>query len=170
MSFTPRLTAPSLDNPYYYSNVNPYYANGMGMPNCTCYAWGRAYEILEVRPELPYGNAENWYPNTTAYPTGDEDDDEELGAIMCWENLVEDGGHVAVIEELISNGVVLVSESAYNQWVFRTHTYSYPYNWGNYVFQGFIYLYDTPPPSRLGKKTRFKFVLFNQRRRILYGQ
>lgn len=165
MSFTPRLTAPSTDNILYYSNLNPYYANGVGMPNCTCYAWGRAYEILESRPILYYGNAENWYPNNHTYPSGQT---EELGAIMCWENLVEFGGHVAVVEEILSNGVVLVSESAYQQFVFRTHTYSYPYNWGNYRFQGYIYLLGYAPGGR--RNSHFNFLLFNRRRRVQYGQ
>lgn len=164
MSFTPRLTAPSTNDPLYYSNLNPYYAHGIGMPNCTCYAWGRAYEILNERPVLPYGNAENWYPNTRAYPRGQS---EELGAIMCWDNLVEDGGHVAVVEVITGQGIVLVSESAYNQWVFRTHTYTYPYNWGNYIFQGFIYLLGYAPGS--GGKTHFNFLLFNRRRRLKNG-
>lgn len=167
MSFTPRLTAPLTSDPLYYSNLNPYYANGYGMPNCTCYAWGRAYEILESRPTLPYGNAENWYPNVTAYPRTQT---ESLGAIMCWENTAEDGGHLAVVEVITAQGVLLVSESAYQQWVFRTHTYTYPYNWGNYVFQGFIDILGGAPVG-YDRDNRFKFVLYNwKKRRRLYGQ
>lgn len=165
MSFTPRLTAPSTSDPLYYSNLNPYYANGYGMPNCTCYAWGRAYEILGSRPILPYGNAENWYPNVTAYYTGQT---EALGAIMCWENTVEDGGHVAVVEVITGQGVVIVSESAYQQFVFRTHTYTYPYNWSHYVFQGFIYLIGGNYGYG-GLQTHYNFLLFNRRKRR-YGQ
>lgn len=165
MSFTPRLVAPSQDNPYYYSNLNPYYANGYGMPNCTCYAYGRAYEILETEPQLYYGNAENWFPNTTAYPKGQT---EELGAIMCWAGTGGSLGHNAVVEEIISQGVVLVSESAYQQWVFRTHTYTYPYNFGSYVFQGFINILGAPTSLR---KSKYNFLLFNRRkRRAIYGE
>lgn len=169
MSFTPRLTAPSLDNEYYYSNFNPYYRNGMGMPNCTAYAWGRAAEILETAPDLYYGNAENWYPNTTAYRKGQM---AELGAIACWGDGGSGHGHNAVVEEIVSNGVILVSESAYQQWVFRTHTYTYPYSFTGYDFQGFIYIYETPPqPTPWGtpRFNHFKFVLYNRRKRN-YGQ
>ena len=44
-SFSPRLSAPSSSNKYYYSNLNVFYKYGYGMPNCTAYAYGRAYEI-----------------------------------------------------------------------------------------------------------------------------
>jgi len=165
MSFTPRLTAPSQDNPYYYSNLNRYYANGMGMPNCTAYSYGRAYELLESEPTLYYGNAENWYPGTTTYPKGSEP---ALGAIMCWGEGSSGNGHTANVEEIIGNGIVLVSESAYNQWVFRTHTYTYPYNFGLYIFQGFIYILGDVP-SGGNSRSRFNFLLFNRRKR-LYGQ
>lgn len=43
--FRPRLSQPSYDNSYYFED-NPYYRIGYGMPNCTCYAYGRAYELL----------------------------------------------------------------------------------------------------------------------------
>ena len=31
------------------------------MPNCTAYAYGRAYEILGSEPKLSWNNAEQWY-------------------------------------------------------------------------------------------------------------
>ena len=34
-SFSPRLSAPSSSNKYYYSNLNVFYKYGYGMPNCT---------------------------------------------------------------------------------------------------------------------------------------
>ena len=40
----PRYEQPAADNPYYFSNRNIFYASNYGMPNCTAYAWGRAYE------------------------------------------------------------------------------------------------------------------------------
>ena len=45
MTFKPRLTAPTTDNRFYYKD-NVFYKSGYGMPNCTCYAWGRFYELL----------------------------------------------------------------------------------------------------------------------------
>ena len=43
MEYKKRLTVPSKNNKYYYSN-NVFYKSGYGMPNCTCYAWGRFLE------------------------------------------------------------------------------------------------------------------------------
>ena len=46
MAFTPRLNDNGiLNNPKWYSD-NPFYQSGYGMPNCTCYAWGRFWEVL----------------------------------------------------------------------------------------------------------------------------
>ena len=60
-TYTPRLTAPSRSNGYYYSSKNILYAAGYGMPNCTAYAYGRAYEILGKKPNLCVNDANNWY-------------------------------------------------------------------------------------------------------------
>lgn len=54
--FVPRTSAPTSDNSYYYG-LNPFYKSGYGMPNCTAYAYGRAYEILGSKPNLSTGNA-----------------------------------------------------------------------------------------------------------------
>ena len=46
---------------YYFNSTNPLEAAGYGMPNCTAYAWSRAYEILDSVPNLCTGNAQEWY-------------------------------------------------------------------------------------------------------------
>ena len=43
-SFSPRLSAPSLSNKYYYSDLNAFYKYGYGMPNCTAYAYANMHE------------------------------------------------------------------------------------------------------------------------------
>lgn len=43
--FPSRTQAPSKNNPRFYSNQNPYYAAGYGMPNCTAYVYGRYWEV-----------------------------------------------------------------------------------------------------------------------------
>ena len=60
-SYTPRLTAPASSNQYYYSNKNIFYKYGYGMPNCTAYAYGRAYEILGKEPKLCIYDADEWF-------------------------------------------------------------------------------------------------------------
>ena len=66
MAYSPRLSAPSTSNKYYYK-LNPYYQSGFGLPNCTCYAFGRFYEILGSKPKLSLRNAENWYGHDDGY-------------------------------------------------------------------------------------------------------
>ena len=60
-TFVPRLTAPKSSNKYYYSDLNKYERFGYGMPNCTAYAWGRAYEIMGYEPNLSLNDADTWW-------------------------------------------------------------------------------------------------------------
>lgn len=40
MEYIPRLNDNGMmGSRYWYSNTNPFYASGYGLPNCTCYAW-----------------------------------------------------------------------------------------------------------------------------------
>lgn len=109
--YIPRLTAPEGNNPYYHE-LNLFYNFGLGMPNCTAYAYGRAYEILGREPNLSNGNAGRWWWHniaTGAYAYGSEP---RLGAVACWDDYNEYSGHVAVVEE-INGSTVTISESHY---------------------------------------------------------
>ena len=102
-SFSPRLSAPSSSNKYYYSNLNVFYKYGYGMPNCTAYAFGRIYELNGSRPNLCTGNAEMWYDYNKShnyYPYGSTP---KLGAVAVWVH--PGGGHVAVVEKIENNTV-----------------------------------------------------------------
>lgn len=140
--YTPRLTAPDRSNPYYYSDNNPFFASGYGMPNCTAYAWGRAYEILGSPPALPTSDARKWYERTTAYPKGQTP---ALGAVAVWWSDVS--GHVAVVEK-IENGTVTFSNSAWGGTTFYLTTSpadgsdNYCGNRAGWTFLGFIYIAD----------------------------
>ena len=137
-TFVPRKTEPLRTDPNYTTN-NPYYPT-YGMPNCTCYAYGRAMELLGYRPNLSRGNAYEWYgynQSTKAFPSGNEP---KLGAIACWS-----GGHVAVVEGIDADTIWL-SESDYpNDEIpegiyFRYYSIN-RYNMGNDL-QGYIYIGD----------------------------
>ena len=143
--YIPRLTdAGMMNNPYWYS-LNPLYQAGYGLPNCTCYAWGRFWEIgdpnriYEHRPELSTLNAEYWYGHADSYSRGQTP---ALGAVICFADGPFSGeGHVAIVEEIHADGSITVSDSAYDGWYFDTHVF-YPPNYlpqAGYVFQGFIY-------------------------------
>ena len=144
MAFTPRLTSDGMyGNPWWYSNGNPFYASGYGMPNCTCYAYGRFAEIRNAFANLPTGNAGDWWADVdrTIFQTGQVP---QLGAIACYyspSGMYD--GHVAIVEEISPNGDIKTSNSAWNGYYFRTFTWTRASNYDcgihDYVFQGFIY-------------------------------
>lgn len=141
-SFSPRLSAPSLSNKYYYSNLNVFYKYNYGMPNCTAYAYGRAYEILGSEPKLSRNNAEQWYGYNKANGYYKYGQTPKVGAIACW-SYSYGGGHVAVVEK-VENGVITLSNSAYSgdNFYISTASISDPKVGGNkgWNFQGYIYL------------------------------
>lgn len=150
MEYKARLTCPSKDNKYYNSNSNPFVSAGYGMfqngGNCTCYAWGRAYELLNKKPKLYTGNARTWYGHTEdGYERGQTP---KLGAVACWDSTVGKGGHVAVVEEIAEDGTVTFSNSGWKSCLFYI-TKMKNFDLGSrYKFQGFIYNpnnYDEKP-------------------------
>lgn len=141
--FRKRLSAPEKVNGYYY-NQNIFYQCGYGMPNCTCYAWGRWYELLGIKPKLYTGNAETWYPKGKAYDGYERGQTPKLGAIACWSkgvagNSSDGAGHVAVVEEIYPDGSILTSNSAWKGTNFYTKKIAKGYKVNGYTFQGFIY-------------------------------
>ncbi len=139
--YTPRLTSPDLDNTRYYSGENPFYAAGYGMPNCTCYAWGRTYEISGKRPELSPYDACTWYDYNAENQIYDYGDQPEEGAIACWAYADGGPGHVAVVEQ-VDGDSVLLSNSAYSGAEFYMDTVPADdpsAGRDNWIFQGYIY-------------------------------
>lgn len=143
-SFSPRLSAPSSTNKYYYSDINVFYKYGYGMPNCTAYAYGRAYEILKTEPKLSWGNAEDWYGYNKSKGYYKYGQTPKLGAIACWA-YDGGGGHVAVVEK-IENEKITFSNSAwsgsnfYLSYANTSDSNAGGSSWWN--FQGYIYIGD----------------------------
>lgn len=142
--FTQRTEAPDSSNAYYYAE-NPFYQSGYGLPNCTCYAWGRFYEISGQRPTLSLGDAEDWWSYPDGYSRGQTP---KLGAVICWRKGAagddSDGaGHVAIVEQINADGSIVTSESGWgSSSLFWRSTRANDGNWGQssaYTFQGFIY-------------------------------
>lgn len=143
-SFSPRLSAPSSSNKYYYSNLNVFYKYGYGMPNCTAYAYGRAYEILGSEPKLSWNNAEQWYGYNKSNGYYKYGQTPKVGAIACW-SYDGGGGHVAVVEK-VENGQITFSNSAWSgQNFYLSYASTSDKNAGGnswWNFQGYIYLGD----------------------------
>ena len=169
--FTPRLTAPALNNKYYISTkkgglnecivINK--TTGSCLPNCVGYAWGRAYEAWGAKPRLSRANAENWYLNTSdKYKRGKSP---KLGAVICWRKgkagyAADGAGHVAFVEQINKDGSIVVSNSNYSGTRFFTKTVTPKNNWAigtGLTFQGFIY----PPVEMVLAPPKSGFTLKN---------
>lgn len=147
--YSPRLTAPSKENKnwIHYSKGGFNYCilikGNSCLPNCVGYAWGRWRELLGKKHRLSLNNAEVWYLNKSdGYKRGSKP---KVGAVVCWRkgvagNSVDGAGHVAIVEQVHSDGSITTSNSGYGGSRFWTARYKYPYNIGSaYHFQGFIY-------------------------------
>lgn len=187
-SFEPRLDDTGIEGSFYWYSQNPFYQSGYGLPNCTCYAWGRFWEISDPtgdgdnKPTLPTGDGGEWFPAVTGYETGSEP---KLGAVICWSKS-GGNGHVAIVEQILENGDIVTSNSAWQSTFFYTKTIlkSDGYDFGSYNFQGFIYNPyvseggseepsepdepDTPitPTPTTKKKHKYNFLLFQRNRRM----
>lgn len=115
LKFTPRLSPPESNNPYY--------GNLASVPNCVTYAKGRANEILDAkypnpneRPAMVFsGNAKEWWNYRDSYG-GYSIDEPRKGAIMVWGNEDYSGpGHVAVVEDVIYNTDGTVNRVIYSE-------------------------------------------------------
>lgn len=160
MTFKPRLTAPSETDKHWIHvskgglNSCILISGKSCLPNCVGYAWGRFYEIMGKAPKLSRGNAEMWFITADGYKRGQTP---KVGAVACWRKGVvgnyDDGaGHVAIVEKVNADGSIVVSESGYKAFRFRTRTLKPPYSIGStYGFQGFIYnpaVQDEPQVNR----------------------
>lgn len=166
--FTPRTIYPGVvgvyyktDNPfelYIYENGKFYYNYVIG-GNCTWYAFGRAYEILGTKPDLSRGDAGQWWGfNKQKYDSGRGGYSygwtPKLGAIACW-SAPGNYGHVAIVENIDSNGVISLSESnipglssrprfSYNQDKVGLDSFFRSKGGG---FQGYIYVLPDENPN-----------------------
>lgn len=165
--FTPRLNDNGmLNNPYWYSR-NPFYPE-YGLPNCTCYCWGRFWECSDPnveyinRPTLSLANAREWYGYTAdGYQRGQTP---QLGAVMCFDGGVQGLGHVCTVEEIYSDGSVLTSNSADGGTYFYLDTYPPDYSHSVYRFQGFIYNPYVSPTPPVPPTTSKPFLYVNKRK------
>lgn len=183
-TFEPRLTSDGMNGAIYWYSGNPFHLSGYGLPNCTCYAWGRFWEISDHagdgsnKPTLPTSDAGLWWGQVTGYEKGSTP---KLGAVICWSDNTGGAGHVGIVEKIDANGDITVSQSAWGGDYFWTNTKSAAdgYSYNHYTFQGFIYnphvssgggggggqepVYPILKPK---KRKGYKFVLFNRQRRV----
>lgn len=110
--FVPRLNNRGIYRDKKWYDDNPFYQADVGLPNCTCYAWGRSWEISGIRPtNFPLGDGGTWFADAVAagLPTGQEI---KLGAVVCYGRPGKEG-HVAIVEQILPNGDFIISQSGY---------------------------------------------------------
>lgn len=172
-SFVPRLSKVGmLNSKYWYSSTNPFYPT-YGLPNCTCYAWGRFWEISDIVPHLPPYDGGEWWTDVTGYQTGSTP---ELGAVACFQQL-GGAGHVCIVEEINSDGTITTSNSGYSRnpggyddplyfWLDKqSKDNNYLADWmvgRNYLFQGFIYNPFKPVPPPPKKKHKMPIWMYTK--------
>ena len=132
-NYTPRTSAPEKDNKNYIHtsaggfNRCLHLGGGQVLANCVSYSWGRWRELLGYDPKLSRRNAEDWYGYTEdGYKRSQTP---KLFAVACWKKgklwTESDGaGHVAVVEQVKSNGDIVTSESVYGGERFRRKKYT----------------------------------------------
>ena len=141
--YIPRFSKPKSSNDYFYSNENPFFESGYGMPNCTCYAWGRAYEITNREPKLALCDAKDWYQYNKENDFYDYGQEPKVGAVACWEYEWGGDGHVAVVEE-VEGDIVKYSNSAWGseEFYITQSSVDNPDMYDGWIFQGYIYLLE----------------------------
>lgn len=185
MAFTPQLTIPDRDDPYFirkgYGNLGGYspcvpgkpeYFPGSVLANCVGYCWG----IAAKREENPNCNIGFSRHSTWPVDAWHWVDDlhgrtlsmtvPQLGAIACWIRNDGKSGHVASVERINAAGDCRCSESGYGLTnYFRTTLYRNDGTGGltksGFTFQGYIYLNwpgDPPLPDDGGSEVLYPFV------------
>lgn len=147
-----RRTEPGKTNLYYKRQADGGYNPSIkgspqdpyrtALPNCVGYAvgrydeWGAAGECSSLPPCAAC--------SMMKYTKGrlKQGKTPKLGACMCWEGGSDGCGHVAIVEQIIDNNTLIVSESVYGGQIFRYRKIKKSENWGlpsSYKLQGFVY-------------------------------
>ena len=126
---------------------------GSVLPNCVGYATGRFNEVMGLNDCVYLGSTDAMYFMDFCQSQGLQSGfvPQEY-ACMVWDDANGEGGHVAIVEQVISNTSVYVSESHWNATSlplveYRTRNFGNG-NWGyGGTFLGFIYLPLNPAPT-----------------------
>ena len=147
-----RLVAPDVNNLYYICKGGGGYNDAIqgnastnaeknrqtkwsALPNCVGYVNGRSKEIAhDPKLSVPYCDAA-YFPKMSSWTKGKK---AKLGAIAVWKGRTY--GHVAIVEELYSDGSYLISESGWSSFYFRTRRIYKDNVYGSgLVFDTFLY-------------------------------
>ena len=129
-----------------YNGLSPYYAEdtntGLTIPNCVPFVYGYWHCMGDCKEpkELklsPYNANSFWtypdgYARSSIVP--------KIGAISCWAGGSDGYGHIAIVIWVSKDGKrIKTLNSAYKSTIYYERTLDYPFNFGSYKHQGFIY-------------------------------
>ncbi len=150
---------------WYYS-ANPYYQRGYGLPNCTCYAWGRLSEICNAPVTFYGGNAIMW----ASRPEMKQIPSPKVGSCIIYSGGITDSlgrlcGHIGVIEHVYDDGSIDVSMSSFGGYMWRLYrlnpsdSYPIPDSYGLtfvgfFMYDGVQAIYDQEERIRQEKKEK----------------
>lgn len=82
MAYTPRTNSNGMQDNFHWYSQNPFYQSGYGLPNCTCYSYGRVWEYSDPNNDgsnkpthLSLGDGGQWYAHAISdgfYQVGSE--------------------------------------------------------------------------------------------------
>lgn len=130
---------------YGYGGLSPYYAessDGLTIPNCVPFVYGYWHCMGDCKEpkelKLCPGNACYFYPYNDGYERSKTVP--KLGSIACWNGGSDGYGHIAIVIWVSKDGKTIKTlNSAYKSTIYYERTLSYPFDFGKYHFQGFIY-------------------------------
>lgn len=178
--YIPRLTEPSTSD-LRWIQVNSggynqciYGSDGAPsvLPNCTGYVHGRCMEIAGINTDdmgLSFGNAVEYWDGCSA--DWEQSSEPSLGAVIVYsQNVGWQPGHVAIVEEIIDNDTIVISQSDYGGARFSTWTCTRATNWTPFInvsFLGFLKNpYVTPePPEPSGKASKYAMLFLVKKRK-----
>lgn len=95
------------------------------------------------------------------------------GAVICFSDNYGGAGHVAIVEEILEDGTIRCSNSAWRStyfWISTIRKIDNKYNWSHYTCQGFIYnpfadqpVPPPPPPVTILKKHKFPWAVLTNK-------
>lgn len=131
---------------------------GSVLPNCVGYATGRFNQVMGLNACTYLGSTDAMYFMRFCATQGLQSGmTPQVGACMVWDDAAGEGGHVAIVEQVVGSNDVITSESHWNATslplVETRHRY---YNNGTWqyggAFLGFIYLPQPPAPATTSGK------------------
>lgn len=148
MTKFPKRTVAPTKTEKWFGDHNPWLGGAYDMfknkGNCTNFAYCEMSRLMGKQSKLPTFNAycssgKNWYDNCPK--TFKKGKTPKLGAVIVYKHKGKNSGHVAIVQEIKSNGDLVLSMSGWKSFIWKTRTVkkSDGYVYSDYKLLGFVY-------------------------------